>query len=209
MNSVEPWPLKDFEVGWSAFLFHRDYRDYFSRRGGSLYATLRVSPRFSVTAEGRSERQGSVAVRDPFTLFRSGGEWRLNPGVTDGHYNVLTGAVRYDTRNDRSTPTAGLFLTGEWELGHGTELDPCTAPGTATVCLSRQAIGVWAGLADREAHVPARLLRPAQLHAPLAVGAAQPALRRRRLGRRATRCRCSGGSRSATPTRCPGTAIGR
>ena len=70
VNSVEPWPLKDFEVGWSAFLYHRDYRDYFSRRGASLFATLRVSPRFSATAEDRSERQGSVEARDPFALFR-------------------------------------------------------------------------------------------------------------------------------------------
>ena len=131
VNSVEPWPLKDFEVGWSAFLFHRDYRDYFSRRGASLFATLRVSPRFSATAEDRSERQGSVEARDPFALFRGGDTWRVNPAITDGHYNVLTGSIRYDTRNDKSTPTAGLFLTGEWELGHGTEINPCSAPGTA------------------------------------------------------------------------------
>jgi hypothetical protein len=133
VNSVEPWPLKDFEVGWSAFLFHRDYRDYFSRRGASLFATLRVSPRLSATAEGRSERQGSVTARDPFAMFRSGDSWRANPAITDGHYNVLTGSVRFDTRNDRSTPTAGLFLTGEWELGHGTEIDPCSMPGTACI----------------------------------------------------------------------------
>jgi hypothetical protein len=131
VTSVEPWPLKDFEVGWSAFLFHRDYRDYFSRRGASLFATLRVSPRFSATAEGRSERQGSVAARDPFTLFRGEDLWRDNPGITDGHYSVLTGSVRFDTRNDRSTPSAGLFLTGEWELGHGTEIDACRLPGLA------------------------------------------------------------------------------
>jgi hypothetical protein len=141
VNSVEPWPLKDFEVGWSAFLFHRDYRDYFSRRGASLFATLRVSPRFSATAEARSERQGSVTTRDPFTLFRGGESWRPNPGITDGHYNVLTGSVRYDTRNDKSTPTAGLYLTGEWELGHGTGIDACRAPGVAC-------IGLWPGLAN-------------------------------------------------------------
>jgi hypothetical protein len=142
VNSVEPWPLKDFEAGWSAFLYRRDYRDYYSRRGASLYATLRVSPRFSLTAEGRSERQGSVAALDPFTLFRGGESWRVNPAITDGHYNVLTGSVRFDTRNDRSTPTAGLFLSGEWELGHGTELDPSGAPGNA------YNIPPWPGLAD-------------------------------------------------------------
>jgi hypothetical protein len=131
VNSVEPWPLKDFEVGWSAFLFHRDYRDYFSRRGASLFATLRISPRFSATAEGRRERQGSVTAKDPFTLFRGGDLWRDNPAITDGHYNVLTGSIRYDTRNDKSTPTAGLFLTGEWELGDGTGIGPCGSPATA------------------------------------------------------------------------------
>jgi len=116
---VEAWPLKDFEVGWASFLFHRDYRDYYRRHGGSLYATLRFSPRLSVTAEGRDQRESSLEARTPWTLFRSDEAWRANPAVTDGKYRSLLLSVRLDTRNDRGSPSAGWFVTGEYELAHG------------------------------------------------------------------------------------------
>jgi len=135
VNSIEPWPLKDFEVGWSTFLFHRDYRDYYRRQGGSAFATLRVSRRFSVTAEGRSEKEASVLAREPFTLFRSDDTFRPNPAINDGHFDILTGSVRYDTRNDLRSPTAGLYLTGEWELGHGSDVSACALPGLVCAAL--------------------------------------------------------------------------
>ena len=124
---TEPWPLKDFELGWSTFLLHRDYRDYYLRRGGSAYVTARISPRFSLTAEGREEKQLSVEARDPWTLFRGDEAWRPNPAVTDGDYRMATASFRYDSRSDRSTPTDGLFLTGEFEHGRGTHLAECPA----------------------------------------------------------------------------------
>jgi len=124
--SIETWPLKDFELGWSTFLLHRDYRDYFRRRGASAYATLRLSSVLSLTAEGRSERQLSVAARDPFTLFRSDDAWRTNPEINDGRFRLLAGSFRLDTRNDRSQPTAGFFMSGDYEWGHGTEVEPCS-----------------------------------------------------------------------------------
>ena len=108
INSTEQWPLKDLELGWSAFLLHRDYRDWFRRRGASLFTTLRVTSQFSVTAEGRSEDQLSVDARDPFTLLRGDDAWRINPDINDGHYRLLAGSFRFDSRNDRSAPTAGL-----------------------------------------------------------------------------------------------------
>lgn len=125
VNSTEPWPLKDLELGWSTFLLHRDYRDWFRRRGASLFTTLRVTSQFSVTAEGRSEDQLSVEARDPFTLTRSDDSWRTNPGINDGHFRLLVGSFRFDSRNDRSAPTAGFFLTGEYERGEGTDVTAC------------------------------------------------------------------------------------
>ena len=116
---VESWSLKDFEVGWASFLFHRDYRDYYRRHGGSIYATLRLSPDLSFTAEGRDERQSSLDARAPWTLFRTDEAWRINPGITDGKYRSVITSIRLDTRNDRGTPSAGWFVTGEYELAHG------------------------------------------------------------------------------------------
>lgn len=125
INSTEPWPLKDLELGWSAFLLHRDYRDWFRRRGASLFTTLRVTSQFSLTAEGRSEDQLSVEARDPFTLMRGDDTWRVNPGINDGHYRLLAGSFRFDSRNDRSAPTEGLYLTGEYERGEGKDVTAC------------------------------------------------------------------------------------
>ncbi len=131
VSSVQPWPLKDFEVGWSTFLFHRDYRDYYRQRGAALFGTWRASHDLSVTLEGRSEKQASAGAREPFSLFRSDQRFRPNLPVNDGHYDVLAWAVRYDSRNDLRAPTAGLFLNADWEWGHGTHVDPCALPATA------------------------------------------------------------------------------
>lgn len=139
---TEPWPLKDFELGWSTFLLHRDYRDYFRRRGGSVYATLRVTPRFALTAEGREEKHLSVEARDPWTLFRGDEAWRVNPAVNDGDFRILAGSFRYDSRNDRSTPTDGLSLTGEFEHGRGRNVAAC--PPTLLCASLNQAIGAGA-----------------------------------------------------------------
>ncbi len=127
---VENWPLKDFEVGWASFLLHRDYRDYYRRQGGSAYATLRLSREVSLTAEYRDQREASLVARSPWTLFRTDEDWRPNPGITDGYYRSAVGSFRIDTRNDRGTPTAGWFLSGEYENARGRDLT-----GTTTVCL--------------------------------------------------------------------------
>ena len=128
---VENWPLKDFEVGWASFLLHRDYRDYYRRQGGAAYATLRLSRQTSFTAEYRDQREASLVARSPWTLFRTDEDWRPNPGITDGSYRSAIGSFRFDTRNDRGTPTAGWLVTGEYENGRGHDVT-----GTTIVCFA-------------------------------------------------------------------------
>jgi hypothetical protein len=148
---VESWPLKDFEVGWAAFLLHRDYRDYYRRHGGALFATLRLSPALAVTAEGRLERETSLDARNPWTLFRSTTAWRINPAITDGRYRSAVLSVRVDTRNDRGTPTSGVFVNGELEVGQGRDITgtigpfacvtvPCVPPALADGRLTYQRV---------------------------------------------------------------------
>lgn len=129
IQSVEPWPFKDYEAGWAALLLHSDYRDYYRRHGGGLYTTLNLGRSFSVTAEGRDERQMSVEVRDPWTLFHNDRAWRENPSITDGRYRSAVGSLRLDTRNDRGEPSSGLFVTGEYELGEGTDVSNAYGQG--------------------------------------------------------------------------------
>ena len=140
VQSTEPWPLKDYESGWAAFLLHKDYRDYYRREGFAVYAALRPSNDFTLQAEGREEQHHQIDVRDPWTLFRSDQVWRANPAISGGEYRSLVGSLRLDTRNDRAAPTSGLFVTAEYELGQGRNVDhpygqvtcvaaPCNAPG--------------------------------------------------------------------------------
>jgi Omp85 superfamily domain len=117
---VESWPLKEFEVGWASFLFHRDYRDYYRRHGGSLYGTWRISQAMSATAEYRDESEASLLARTPWTVFRTDEVWRVNPPITDGRYHAAVASFRYDTRNDRGAPSSGWLLAGEYEVGRGT-----------------------------------------------------------------------------------------
>ncbi len=154
VNSIQPWPLKDFEVGWATFLFHRDYRDYYRLRGGGLFTTVRANRDLSVTLEGRSEKEASVAAREPFTLFRSDALFRPNLPVNDGHYDLLTWSVRYDTRNDLRAPTGGLFVNAEWEWGRGTHVDPCALPSAA--CAAAFPAGTPSTLAYRRLFFDAR-----------------------------------------------------
>jgi hypothetical protein len=155
VSPVEPWPLKDFEVGWASFLLHRDYRDYYRQRGGSIYATLRLSQQVSLTAEGRSDLETSLGANNPWTLFRSSQTWRMNPAITDGRYRSAILSLHADTRNDRGMPSSGALVAAEYEVGYGRDVTgtlgpfscpptspgPCVPPALADGKLDFQRVG--------------------------------------------------------------------
>ena len=122
VQSVEPWPLKDFEAGWASVLLRNDYRDWYRREGWAGYLALRPTRQASLILEGREEHHHSQQTQDPFSLFNSEQSWRENPGITDGRYRTAAVQLRYDSRNSRANPSAGLFLTGEVEATRGDEL---------------------------------------------------------------------------------------
>lgn len=113
---IEDWHLSDTENGLSTFLFHRDFRDHYERKGWNAYAT--VEPRgtpFSLTGGYRSERHASVAAGDPWTIFDNGDAWRPQPLVGEGRLNSVYAAAELDTRNDRDEPSNGWFVQGKLE----------------------------------------------------------------------------------------------
>ncbi len=132
VTSTEPWPLKNFEAGWAAFLLHDDYRDWYRRRGWGAYSTLRASPQLTVSIEGREERHFSIAANDPWTVFDNASAWRENPAISDGVYRTLAGGLRYDTRNDRSTPSSGMLVSADIEATRGAGVS-AVIPGTACI----------------------------------------------------------------------------
>jgi len=128
---VEEWGLRNAEVGWAAFLFQRDYRDYYLSKG--LAGRVFVQPHrpLHVAFEVRRDLQTSEPARDPWTLFRNDQAWRPNPPIDDGHYTTFTGAVTLDTRNDRTDPTAGWLLRAQVENARSTDVTPQTGVPTS------------------------------------------------------------------------------
>src|SRR5256885_15719103 len=98
---VEDWGLHNAEVGWSAFLFQRDYRDYYTNKGVAGRAFVQPEPSLNFALELRPDGETSAPTRDPWTVFRNAQAWRPNPPVDDGHYVTLGGYFTLDTRNDQ------------------------------------------------------------------------------------------------------------
>jgi hypothetical protein len=134
VTPVEGWQLGPAETGLAAFFARRDFRDYYERHGGSVYASLFAGPDASVTLSLADERWAARDARDVFTLFRNGGSWRANPDVDEGRVHRLNATVRVDTRNDVSRPWAGWYVEADYERGQGgfTTIAPTSAAQVAT-----------------------------------------------------------------------------
>lgn len=119
VEGVEEWQLSDAEVGLASFVFHRDYRDYYRRHGGEVYAALRATENADLTLSYGHERWSSRPTRDPFALIKNGLSWRENPVMDAGRFHLATVTLRMDTRNDASHPWAGWYLLASFENGTG------------------------------------------------------------------------------------------
>jgi hypothetical protein len=120
VDAVEPWQLSDLEVGLASFLVHRDYRDYFTRHGGSASASVFAWRDVRLTGSFSDERWLSRQANNPFTLFRGDADWRPNPPVDEGRMHVANATFSVDTRNDEANPWSGWYINADWEHGVGT-----------------------------------------------------------------------------------------
>ena len=129
VEAVETWQLGEVETGLASFFAHRDYRDYYNRHGGRAYVSLLAGRDADVTFSLADERWASRSVRDPWTLFRNGAEWRPNPRMDEGRLHVANATLRIDTRNDEDNPWSGWYLVADYERGTGgfTSFGPLSA----------------------------------------------------------------------------------
>jgi hypothetical protein len=125
---VESWGLRNAEVGWAAFLFQRDYRDYYFAQGAGGRLFAEPASHLTLAVELSRDNQSSVAARDPWTVFRNAEPWRVNPPMDDGHYTTLSGGVTLDTRNDREQPTSGWYVRAELAHGWSDDVNPQALP---------------------------------------------------------------------------------
>lgn len=124
---IEDWQLKDDEVGLAAFLWHRDFRDYYLSRGVAGFARLMPAPGLSLFGEIARNQETSVAARDPWTPFRDAEPWRANPAVDEGHFIQLKAGLDLDTRYYDGW-RAGASLHAEWEHGESDDVTERSLP---------------------------------------------------------------------------------
>src|SRR2546426_10681957 len=66
---VEDWGLHNAEIGWAAFLFQRDYRDYYLSKGLAGRVFVRPARPLQLAVEGGGGGGSSVAGRGPGAVF--------------------------------------------------------------------------------------------------------------------------------------------
>ena len=119
VDAVEDWQLNEREVGLAAVVLHRDFRDYYRRHGGLGFVKLHAGADADLTFSFGDERWESARDRDPFSLFRGGDPWRLNPAMDEGTMHLATSRLRVDTRRRQSVLWGGWYLDAEIERGTG------------------------------------------------------------------------------------------
>ncbi len=125
---IESWQLQDEEVGFATLLWHRDYRDYYGKKGYSGRVTVEPTIGFEISVEVGRHEDKSIAARDPWTPFRGDEVWRTNPAIDDGTFTTVVGSIQYDSRPYRNSPSSGWFLRGEWERGISNDVVPQDLP---------------------------------------------------------------------------------
>jgi len=127
---VEDWGLRNAEIGWSAFLFARDYRDYNLNKGWAARVFAHPERQLALSLELRRDWQTSVTNRDPWTVFRNSDLWRPNPPIDEGHYTTISGNATLDSRNDPHDPTSGWLVRATLEHALSKDVTPQTVPAT-------------------------------------------------------------------------------
>lgn len=123
VTPISEWGLTSLESSLSTFLFHKDYRDYYSREGWSLSARVEPTPLpLSLTLRFRDENHRFAPVSSPWSLRRNDDPWRSQPLVGEGDLQTLSLEGVYDTRNDREHPTDGWYAVGRVVRGLDGEL---------------------------------------------------------------------------------------
>ncbi len=127
---IEDWQLHDDEIGFASLLGHRDYRDYFFRRGFMGFIRIEPTREITVTGEIARNEEMSAAKKDPWTLFNQDDIWRPNPGVDEGTFTTITSRIQWDSRPYRGSNRSGWLLSAEWERGMSNDVVQRPLPTT-------------------------------------------------------------------------------
>lgn len=171
VEPTEKWRLTDTEVGLASFFLHRDYRDYWNRHGASGSVTFFLGRDANLTTSLSDERWGARQTLDPFTLFRNDAAWRLNPLMDEGRFHLFNATLKVDTRDNRSSPWSGWYVTADYERGTGrtTTFGP-TSPGVRPIIVGATGAPTSYDRGFLDVRRYNRLTREAQLDLRLVAG---------------------------------------
>lgn len=119
IDPVESWQLSEIETSLAAFLFRRDYRDYFANRGVTGFGRMYLGGSASVTGSFSDQRWDTRSLFNPFTIFRGDATWRENPAMDVGRMHIGNLTLKYDTRTDEDQPRSGVYVVLDAEHGQG------------------------------------------------------------------------------------------
>jgi hypothetical protein len=169
VTPVEDWTLHGNEVGWATFLFHRDYRDYYSNLGYAFRVFAQPARPLVLGIEAQYDRHRTAPTNDPIALLRNEEGWRPNAPVDNGHYFTVSGSATYDTRNDRWDPTSGSFVRATVERGSSNDATPYAGvPSTVRDSLPAGDLRYWRLWIDARQY--ARLTPSARMNLRLVAG---------------------------------------
>ena len=121
-DTQDGWLVSEEENTLEAALFRRDYRDYYRRRGASVYSSHNIGGVLQVTGRWSQDRFASMTKATDWSLFEerwSDPVFRDNPAVDEGTVVAARVDVQLDTRNRRGDPSQGWFINTMTERAGG------------------------------------------------------------------------------------------
>ncbi|HEX3927696.1 MAG TPA: hypothetical protein VHW65_06835 [Gemmatimonadales bacterium] len=118
------------ESSLSALLLRRDYRDWYLRKGGGAFIGWQAAPNLSLNGRWDSARETTLSAQDVFSFARNDEAWRPNPLIDDGTYQTLSLTGTWDTRDDATHPTSGLYVSGTLQHVRSDDLTAVSLPTT-------------------------------------------------------------------------------
>ncbi|HEY3935320.1 MAG TPA: polymer-forming cytoskeletal protein [Gemmatimonadales bacterium] len=128
--STADQPASPLESGLSALLLRRDYSDWYVRRGGSVFATIRPASEVTIGARYEISRQTTALAVNALSILRGDETWRPNPLIDDGKYHIASINLDWNAQNEARHPVFTWQANVVMRRVTSNELTPVSLPTT-------------------------------------------------------------------------------
>ena len=121
-DTEDRWIICDHENALAAFFIKEDFRDYYNRKGYSVYASQHLGRNVKLQASYHNDDFHNLKKRTNWSLFGKGKDFRDNPLALPYEYSAINGfdaplniksvsaTFTIDTRNHPKHPNKGWFI---------------------------------------------------------------------------------------------------